>query len=393
MTFIETNLRPPRGLARKILSLGLASLVALPLSAADFNFDPYAPEPVSAKTAGMGGPFTTQITGFDTLLTNPAGLAYVDKTWSIARIAMHAAGPLFDLPAVLMSDDITGGILDLVAENNGIYIGSGVTGPLAFGMVDRNFGAGIFSDTNLVVNIPSLTRASIVIDNDFLLTGAYGLTVYEKEEHSLALGLQLKGYIQNFMIQQGTALEIMDIATSMNPSGIPLMLSTGFGLDTGLMYRYGSLFSAAILCRNLLTPAFTTHYANLDDYLSATPDADTQSALLPIELSAGVGFSVPLPDRWQTVTSWNVMLDYRNALEILEPLYRNPILNVGIGTELVLLDVVSLRAGIHETYLATGLGLDLTFCKLDFALYGSELGLDPGVRPLLNMDLSLSFEY
>jgi hypothetical protein len=87
------------------------------------------------------------------------------------------------------------------------------------------------------------------------------------------------------------------------------------------------------------------------------------------------------------------MADYRDFLDLFKPIYRNPILNATLGTEVIFLDVISLRAGINETYLATGLGLDLTLFQIDLALYGKELGIDPGKRPLLNMDLSLSFQY
>lgn len=384
-----------------LIGLGHArpALIAIPLltlalgavGASDFRFEPFSPAPVSAKAAGAGGTYAAQIAGFDTLFTNPAGLAYVDKTWSIARLSMKASGPLFDLPSALLSDDMVTGMLDLVAANDGVYIGSDITGPIAFGKVDRNFGFGIFNDFSLIANIAS--NATIAAGGDILMTGGYGLTVYERDGHSVALGLQLKGYLQTFLEDSGTAIGILSIAESLDIDGIPVVLSTGFGLDGGLMYRYDDIFTAGIVCRDIYTPVFSTRYASLDDYLDANPDTDTVGARLDPNLSGGVAVSIPLPARWLTISSWDIMVDYRDALEILEPLKRNPILNIGVGTELVLLDVVSLRAGIHETYLAAGLGLDLTACQLDFAFYGSELGIDPGSRPLLNMELSLSFEY
>ncbi len=361
--------------------------------AQSFRFEPFCPEPVSPRLSGTGGPYATQVAGFDTLQTNPAALAYVEKSWSIARLGLKASGPLFDLPAAILADDMVAAMLGLVADNEGIYIGSNMTGPVSFGLVDRNFGFGIYNDFSLTANIPSLTKASVLAGGDILFTGGYGLAVYEKKEHSLAAGIQLKGYFQTFLNQSGTAVGILSTIESLDPAGIPVVLSTGFGVDAGLMYRYGSRFSAGLVCRDLYTPAFSTRYAGIDDYLAANPETDTVSALVPLNLSAGVSASIPLPRRWLTISSWNVMLDYRNALEILNPIYRNPILNLYAGTEIVLLDVVSLRAGINETYLAAGLGLDLTVFQLDFAFYGSELGLDPGSRPLLNMDLALTFEY
>jgi len=388
-----TRITHVRRLKKGIIAATLSLCAGFSLFAADFRFDPFSPAPVSARTAGAGGAYASQVAGFDTLFTNPAALAYVDATWSVARVAMNASGPLFDLPSAFLADDMQAELLNLVAKNKGIYVGSALTGPLAFGKVDRNFGFGIFNDTIVEANIPSLTKATIIAGEDFLLTGAYGVTIIEKKGNSLSVGLQLKGYFQTFAVQDGTALDILTTAESFDLTGLPLVLSTGFGLDAGIMYRFGEIFSAGIVCRDLYTPAFSTRYANWDGYLAANPETETLNELLPMNLSTGIAFSVPLPERWQTISHWNFMLDYRNALEILEPIYRNPILNVDIGTEMVLLDVVSLRAGIHETYPAAGLGLNLTACKLDFAFYGSELGLEPGSRPLLNMDISLSFEY
>lgn len=382
-----------RLLTTGLAAAGIALSASLPLAAADFRFESFAPTPVSAGLSGTGGPYATQIAGFDTLFTNPAALAYVEETWSIARVSVNASGPLFDLPSAFLADDIETEMLNLVADNKGIYVGSTITGPIAFGKVDRNFGFGIFNDTTVIANIPSLTKATILAGEDFLLTGAYGLTVFEKKDHSISLGLQLKGYFQTFVDQSGTAIDILDTATSLDINGIPVVLSTGFGLDAGLLYRFGGLFSAGLVCRDLYTPTFSTRYANFDDYLASNPDTETISALLPIDLTLGAAVEIPLPDRWQTITSWTFMCDYRDILAWLNPIQPNPVLYINLGTEMVLLDVVSLRAGINQTYLAAGLGLDLTVCKLDFALYGSELGIDPGSRPLLNMDISLSFEY
>ena len=74
-------------------------------------------------------------------------------------------------------------------------------------------------------------------------------------------------------------------------------------------------------------------------------------------------------------------------------MYRNPILNVAVGAEIEFLDVVSLRAGIRDAYLSAGLGLDLSICKIDLAMYGTEGGLEPGDRAILNIALSLAAEY
>jgi len=366
---------------------------SLLLSAQAFNFEPISPVIVSGRTAGYGGPYSAIEAGFDTLTTNPAALAYVDKEWSVARLAVNVSGPLFDLPVIVQSDDMVSSILGLVGDNNGVYIGMNMTGPIAFGKVDRNFGFGVFNRSIASVDIPSITRATVLTGEEFLLVGGYGLDVWEKGPHSIAVGLQMKGFFQSFVYESGTAITILNTFLDMNIDGIPAVLSTGFGVDVGMLYRLGDYFSAALTCKDLYTPVFSTRYANIGTYMGGEPDADTLYDRLPLNLTAGVAYLIPLPDRWTTISDWKVMFDYRNSLDILNPLYRNPVLNLAAGTEIVLLDVVSLRAGISDTYLSTGLGLDLTVCQIDFAMYGTEMGLDPGRRPLLNMVMSVGFVY
>ncbi len=361
--------------------------------AQDFSFDPVRPEIVSVRADGMGGYFAAEESGFDTLSTNPAALAYVDKEWSISRLAAEVSGPLFDIPTAISSGDVTENLLDLVGENNGIYLGANITGPLAFGKVDRNYGFGVFGRTITSADVPSLTSAKLLTGEELLLTGGYGLPVYESGLKSLAIGLQLKGFVQTFVYEDSTAITVLDDLMGINLQTLPAALSSGFGVDAGLMYRYGPGFSAGITCKDLFTPVFTTGYDSLNDFMKGDSSSDTITDLVDPYLNVGVGYDFPLPDTWITITDWRVMADYRDILDLTNPVYRNPLLNVAIGTEVVIFDVVSLRAGISDTYLATGLGVDLSIFEIDLAMWGSELGLDPGKRPLLNMALSLSFEY
>lgn len=375
-----------------LIALILAS--ASPLAAQ--NFTPVTPEIVSARLAGFGGAYSSMQAGFDTLSTNPAALAAVDKEWSIARLAVNASGPLFDLASVLQADDLTDGILDLVSKNEGIHLGSSITGPLAFGLVDRNFGFGLFNRSVVNASIPSITSTTVLAGEELQLVGAYGLDVLTHKKHALAVGLQLKGFFQTFLTESGTAIAVLSTFTGsegFKPQNIPTILATGFGVDAGLLYRFGSLLNVGIVCRNAFTPVYISSYATFTDYLDGVPAGDTRSDRLEPELDAGATIRIPLPENWITVTEFRVMADYRNILDRFKPAARNPVLEAAVGTELRLLDVVSLRAGISETYLSSGLGLDLSFFTIDFAMYGRELGREPGKRPLLNMELQISMEY
>ena len=373
-------------------ALSLLLLVS-PATAQSFDFEPIAPEIVSPALEGAGGAYSAREAGFDTLSTNPAALAFVSREWSFARIACEVSGPLFDIPSVLEAEDMTTGILDLVSDNNGVSLGLNVTGPLAVGKVERNFGFGVFNRTITGVNVPSITLARLLTGEEFLFVGGYGLTLYEQGPHTIAGGLQLKGFFQTFVWEEGTAIDVLDTFTNLDVNAIPAVLTTGFGIDVGALYRYDRRLSASLLCRDLYTPVFSTRYANLDDFVSGDPDSDTEYGRLTPNLTIGAAYEIPVPARWTTITRWTVMADWRDTLSVFRMVHRNVILDFAIGSEIELMDVVTFRAGIRDTYLSAGLGLDLSAFKIDFAMYGTELGLEPGSRALLNIALSAAFQY
>lgn len=378
--------------ARAVLAAP-AFLCSAFLGAQSFSFDPVAPEIVSARLEGSGGAYSAVESGFDTLSGNPAALAFVDREWSFARLACEVSGPLFDIPSVFEADDMTTGILDLVRENNGVYIGANITGPLAFGKVDRNFGFGVFNRTITSVNVPAITKAKLLTGEELLFVGGYGLVLYEKGPQTVSGGLELKGFFQSFVSENDTAITVLNTFTDFNVNSIPAVLSTGFGIDVGAIYRYDRTLSASLYCKDLYTPVFSTEYASYSDFLGGDPDSDTEYDRLTPNLTLGAAYEIPLPEGWTTISRWTVMFDWRDTLSVFRPVHRNVILNVAIGSEVKLLDVVYLRAGIRDAYLSAGLGLDLTAFRIDFAMYGTELGLEPGDRALLNIALSVAYQY
>jgi hypothetical protein len=366
---------------------------AATLNAQSFTFEPIAPRIVCPGLEGSGGAYSAVAEGFDTLSTNPAALAFVDREWSFTRLACEVSGPLFDIPSVFEADDMTTGILDLVKENNGVFIGANMTGPIAFGKVERNFGFGVFNRSMTNVNVPSITKAKLIAGEELLFVGGYGLVLYEKGPHTVSGGLQLKGFFQSFVYEDDTAIQVLNTFTNFDTNGIPAVLSTGFGLDVGAIYRYDKRLSASLSCKDLYTPVFSTRYANYGDFLKGDPDSDTDYDRLTPNLTVGTAYEIPLPEHWTTITRWNLMFDWRDALSVFRIIHRNTILNFAVGSEVELLDIVYLRAGIRDAYLSAGLGLDLSAFKIDFAMYGTELGLEPGDRPLLNIALSTAFQY
>ncbi len=387
MIFSTTKVRAALILTSFILALVFSG------SAAAQEFQVIRPEVVSPRLEGMGGSYTAMEAGFETLFTNPAALAHVQKETSYARVAAIVSGPLFDIPAVMESADFTAEVLGLVAKYNGVYLGSQLTGPLAFGKVDKNFGYGVFNRTLMSIYVPSITFAQLEMGEEFLLTGGYGARVYGTGKHELTAGIQMKGFLQALLIEQGSAFGILSKVKELKPDTMPTVMTTGFGFDIGFMYTLDKQLNVGLVCHDIYTPVFWTGYLNSTDFLAGNAVTDSEYTTIEPDLSVGVLWKPRFPEHWSTITGLSVMLDYRNMLMPLRTIHRNPVLNIAAGAEVELIDTVSLRFGIRDAYPSAGLGLNMRIFKLDIAMYGTELGLEPGSRPLLNMALGLGFEY
>ncbi|MCL2479945.1 MAG: hypothetical protein FWF22_10605, partial [Treponema sp.] len=88
-----------------------------------------------------------------------------------------------------------------------------------------------------------------------------------------------------------------------------------------------------------------------------------------------------------------VMADYHDLLDLFSVIPRNPILNAGIGIEATVLNKLSFRFGMTDALPSFGIGLELGFMTLDMAIFGRELGIDPGQNSTYGLGLGLLFRY
>ena len=93
------------------------------------------------------------------------------------------------------------------------------------------------------------------------------------------------------------------------------------------------------------------------------------------------------------ISHLKIFLDYNDILDFFThpATATNPVLHVGFGTEIVLLEILSIRAGFDEGLLSAGLGIDLTLFTLSVSMFGRELSPEPGLRPVYNLLIGLDF--
>lgn len=349
-----------------------------------------------ARFAATGGPHAALAQDWTLLFANPAGLADARPQLLASQLGARMTGPLFDIAlATLGGGSLIDNFLTVLA-NNGyqLYTAADLAGPLSFGYVGRGIGFGLFNRSKAVVDAASITNIGVVLQEDILLVGGYSYGLDLGPNHRLEAGLLAKGFARGGL---STTTDALSLATMVsNAMAQPFELQTGIGLDLGLRWVWKPLgLSAGLACRDLYSPVLVNSYSSVQGFIDNPQASSTGSVAgeVPRNLDLGLAWTMPEGGLWGLVDSLSVALDYGHILDLWKPFSRNPILNLGVGVETSFLDIVSLRAGFSEGYLNAGAGLDLSVMKLELAVWGSELGLEPGQRPAFNLMSSLEFSY
>ncbi len=377
---------------RRLLALVFfASLLALasPVFALDsFDFS-------SPRERSMGGSHVALADDFSVLLVNPAGLADAPRKFSAADLGIRAIGPIFDIANLFVGGTPkTSEIADFLGKNNyKLYAGMDLSGPIAFGYSGGGLGFGLFNKTGLRVNVSSINSIGLQAVEDLQLSGGYALRFDLGKGHALSAGVCAKGYVRGDVSATKGIVEAMSVIQDpMSMLQDSFALTTGIGVDAGLRWSWKGIVAAGLACRDLYSPAIVTQYDSPTDFLDAKPGESTYDSL-DRKLDFGLMWAPPLGRLGHYIDSITVAADYRDILDLASPLPRNPILNVGLGLETRILEIVSLRAGVSEALLSAGAGLDLGVFKLSLAAFGTELGLDPGDRPCYNLLIDFDFLY
>jgi len=366
-----------------------AALPAFALDTLDFS---------SAREKSMGGLHVALADDSSVLLSNPAGLADLPPSYSIADLGVQAIGPVFDIANLMMSGNLTSALPGfLAAHDYQLYTGAELTGPLATGFTGNGLGFGLFNKTSFIINAASMDSISVTASEDILLTGGYAVRFDLGGGHELAAGMTAKGYVL------GSVSPTMGIVEAMNDISDPTSLltdsafdlTTGIGVDLGLRWAWQNILAAGLVYRDAYSPAIVTEYSSIPGFLGDSESAKVGGSTyetLPASLDVGFSWTPELGVLSKVMDSFVLCLDYKDILDLFSVFPRNPILNVGLGLEARVLDIIRIRAGIADALLSAGMGIDLSVCTVNFAVFGTELGLDPGDRTCYNLLLDFSFK-
>jgi hypothetical protein len=353
----------------------------------------------SPREKSMGGRHVALADDFSVLLSNPAGLADVSRVFSAADLGVQAIGPVFDIANLFVGGmPGTAAITDfLAAKDYKLYAGAEITGPLAFGYTGGGLGFGLFNKSKLTVNVANVSSIGIKAVEDLLLSGGYAMRLDLGKGHELSAGVSAKGFVRGGISPTMGIVEALGLKD--NPMALlaeTFTISTGIGLDAGLRWAWNGRVAAGLACRDIYSPVIVSTYSSAAKFVADPTTAkkgESTYETLKRSLDFGLMWAPSLGRLGQVIDSLVLVMDYKDILDLASPLPRNPILNLSLGFETRVLEIVTLRGGIDETLLSAGAGLDLGIFTLNIAAYGAELGLDPGDRPYYNLLMDFDFKY
>ena len=355
--------------------------------------EPVTPSYVSPRISGLGVPFATYQAGTETLFTNPAIFPFLTKRWSAGKIALHANEDSFGGFGSIFASEKLKTLAEYLYKGDSKYFDISATGPLALSLADRNFAVGIFNRSIVHADVQNTIMKKLLMGEELLVTGGYGICLYDDDVNKVSLGFQMKGFFQTFSYGLNKSKADMALAVNSGFKDLNIVLASGIGLDAGFLYKYDNYFFLGITCKDAYTPVFLTPYNNFSDYKKAITAGKTQYKTLLPNLSAGIGSMPVFDDMWTTVSSWSFYIDYQNILEPIFNRNRSPLLNIAAGTEIVFHKVLSFRLGMYELYPHLGVGLDFTYFQIDFSAFLKELGNKPWEKQKIGLDFAFSFEY
>lgn len=348
----------------------------------------------SPRLSALGGPHAAQGVGMDAFLENPAGFATEDTGFSVARLDLSAAGPLSDIAAIMLGgSDLTSALPSLLDDQGRLYMGMDLAGPIFAGYVGRGLGVALMGKTSFTLDAVSLLNASLVVHTDAMLAGGYSFRI-RAGEHTIDMGIMAKLMLRLGFSESGTAEDLTNTMMAFNTilASLPFTGQFGVGVDAGIKWTSPFGLAVGLTGSDPYSPVWGGTYPSFIDFLSGTSGTSSTGVLHP-DLSAGLSYDLPFRFLDRLGLKAVIMADYRDFLDLLSLVPRNAILNVSLGLEVSVFEVMTLRAGMREALPAAGVGFEFGLFQLDLSMYGRELGLEPGSRPSFNMDLAMSFEY
>lgn len=368
-----------------VLALAAGGPLAFGFDGASFDFFqvPYSP-----RAAALGGLHAALADDTSALFSNPAGFQTPEPRLTLASAVIS----IYDAAPSLIDQVITGSASTPSGLSRSNF---NLIGPLSLAYVGNGLGFGVFTNTNLRTATwgPYPSGSEVIEEYLLVISGyAFGIPLPEEWHSRLSIGFSVPFFVAG---RSDSAKDVRGLfASQFSPIDLvatqPFTLIQGLGIEAGLLYSLEDVFSVGIAARNLAATSIA-RYASLATYLGGEAAAP-QSLPLPMDISFGVRWSPPIHELLRAVDELTFLLDYTNAFDFLiyPPGATNPLLHIGAGLELRMLEIVSLRAGFYQCLPSGGLSIDFTIFTLDIAVFGREATTQPWGYPVYGYMIGLT---
>lgn len=396
-----------------ILVLGL-SLIASLIAEAQFYYDrPFGWQ--SPEIMAQGGSFTAVASGFNSLMTNPAGFV-MSKTYKYeesedengervvekkekGEVTVIGVLPYVVInPFTLMEDLSSESLMDAIlkqSETNGIGAGTQV----GLGYVGHGFGFGLVSTLDMM--FPQSDNI-LGINGDVTLTTAF-VGGYAYKFNLGGIGLSLGADIRPMWRIKARDIDIDTVFAIMGGgevdySAIDMLTGFAIGFDLGIIAEW-KMLSFGLSMRDIGHTRYLYQQSNGEDILFdpfSGADYTGLDYITPMTMHLGVGFH---PD----LGSLSKIVDPKVHIEYVVPMidaddvasYEDQSFwaNLHAGAEVKLLSFIALRAGYSAGYLSAGIGLDLFIAELNAAIYSLETGSRSGSNQQMGASVELAFRF
>lgn len=369
---------------------------------ANNSFDLKSPEVLSTRHLGLGGFYTSDTNSYFSYWINPANAALTGNRFLFPSVTINTKGNLEQIPVIIgsltnSSEEESGSmdsILNALSSSENINIGTSINGPLCFGAIKNNFAWGIFNRTYILAEIPSVSTSNIYAGEELCGKIAYGYPI-KLSGVTLALGMGATGFMQIEGFYNNAITEL----SSFNFATMPLYTNLGFGLDIGATLDLFKILKLSVVWDNFFQKTLIIKNNSFKEIFKMKNKDKEIESLTPY-IKVGLAFNIPTKKITKGfITSWDLFIDNHDLLNFVDfikdnrnPLKQNCLLDFSAGTELVIFNTLCFRFGISESYWAAGFGMKLGYLNLDYAIYGEELSLEPGITPVLNMSFGITIQ-
>jgi hypothetical protein len=364
-------------------------VVGVCLSAFAFGED-MAPLTIgSTRNAGRGGPHVAYTDDVHALFVNPAALQKANQR-SFFELSPAFIGPLFDIFDIVNAGDPGKALGEFASEQKGrIPLGLDLRGPLSIAYTANGLGFGIWNRVLMDTRIRGIDIEATVLA-DVILNYGMSFRLLDLSYHQVDAGFVVKPFLRGMAYKEMSGLDLIDDSgILLEDFSAPIIIGAGF--DLGFMYRFYDDLAFGLTIADVFAGGGVVAAV-----AGTKPDTFYR---VPMSLNLGLAYTLKLGKVWKGAPSLlqssyaAFMFDWRNLTEAFQSddyTKRNSILNLGLGLEFGFFDFLKIRMGLNEMLPAFGIGLEPGPFQFNFAVYGKELGNEPGRFSTYVYDFSIA---